>query len=55
MTASRLLGSRCSVPSDDDRRRISEIIYDELCLDVVRDESRAFYLEAVDRLIAVWG
>ncbi len=40
------------VPSEDDRRRVSEIIYDELCLDVVRDESRAYYLEVVDRLVA---
>ncbi len=45
-------GIEVLVPSGDDRRRISEIIYDELCLDVVRDESRTFYLEAVDRLIA---
>lgn len=45
-------GIEVLVPSDDDRRRISEIIYEELCLDIVRDESRAFYLEAVDRLVA---
>lgn len=45
-------GIEVLVPSDDDRRRISEIIYDELCLNVVREESRAFYLSVVDRLIA---
>ena len=45
-------GIEVLVPSEDDRRRISEIIYDELCLNVVRDESRAFYLEVVERLIA---
>jgi aspartate racemase len=45
-------GLEVLVPEDDDRRRISEIIYDELCLNVVRDESRAFYLEVVDRLVA---
>ena len=28
------------------------IIYDELCLGVVRDESRAAYVEVVDRLVA---
>ena len=39
------------VPSDADRRRVSEIIYDELCLDVVREESRTFSLDVVDRLI----
>lgn len=45
-------GIEVLLPSDDDRRRVSEIIYDELCLDVVRDESRACYLEVVDRLVA---
>ncbi|MDX6232531.1 MAG: aspartate racemase [Nocardioidaceae bacterium] len=45
-------GIEVLVPSDDDRRRVSEIIYDELCLDVVRDESRAYYLEVVGRLVA---
>ena len=45
-------GIEVLVPSDDDRRRVSEIIYDELCLDVVRDESRTYYLEVVDRLVA---
>lgn len=45
-------GIEVLVPSEDDRRRVSEIIYDELCLDVVRDESREFYLEVVDRLVA---
>jgi aspartate racemase len=45
-------GIEVLVPSDVDRRRVSEIIYDELCLDVVRDESRAYYLEVVDRLVA---
>jgi aspartate racemase len=44
-------GIEVLVPSEDDRRRISAIIYDELCLDVVRDESRAYYLEVVDRLV----
>lgn len=45
-------GIEVLVPPADDRGRISTIIYDELCLDVVREESRAFYLEAVDRLVA---
>jgi len=45
-------GIEVLVPSEDDRRRISEIIYDELCLNVVRDESRTFYLQVVERLIA---
>ena len=44
-------GIEVLVPPADDRSRISAIIYDELCLDIVRDESRTFYLEAVDRLV----
>ncbi len=38
------------LPGQEDRQRISEIIYDELCLGVVRDESRAFYLDVIQRL-----
>ena len=38
------------LPGAEDRRRLSEIIYDELCLGVVRDESRAFYLDVIERL-----
>ncbi len=40
------------LPGPQDRQRISEIVYDELCLGVVRDESRSFYLEVIDRLRA---
>lgn len=40
------------LPGPEDRNRVSEIIYDELCLGVVRDESRAFYLKAIQRLQA---
>lgn len=40
------------LPGPSDRRRISEIIYDELCLGVVRDESRAYYLDVIGRLQA---
>jgi aspartate racemase len=45
-------GLKVVLPGPEDRKRISEIIYDELCLGVVRDESRAFYLEAIERLQA---
>jgi aspartate racemase len=45
-------GIEVLVPGDDDRGRISTIIYDELCRGVVRDDSRAFYLAAVERLVA---
>lgn len=44
-------GIEVLVPPADDRSRVSTIIYGELCLDIVRDESRTFYLEAVDRLV----
>lgn len=40
------------LPGPEDRRRVSEIIYDELCLGVVREESRAFYLDVIERLQA---
>jgi aspartate racemase len=45
-------GLEVLVPEADDRQRLSEIIYDELCVGVVRDDSRAFYLAAIDRLTA---
>jgi aspartate racemase len=44
-------GIEVLVPGDEDRPRLSTIIYDELCHDVVLDESRSFYLSAVDRLM----
>ena len=40
------------VPSEHDRELVHRIIYDELCLGVVRDESRRAYLEVVDRFVA---
>ncbi len=40
------------VPDEDDRSLVHRVIYDELCLGVVRDESRAAYVEVVDRLLA---
>ena len=40
------------LPRPDDRQRISQIIYDELCLGVVRDESRVYYLDVIGRLQA---
>lgn len=38
------------IPSDEDIARIDAIIFQELCLGVVRDESRAVYLEIMDKL-----
>jgi aspartate racemase len=40
------------VPGADDRRRVSAIIYDELCHNVIREESRAYYRDVVQRLAA---
>jgi aspartate racemase len=38
------------VPSEDDRALVHRVIYEELCLGVVRDESRNAYLEVIARL-----
>jgi len=45
-------GLEVLVPDAGDRRRISGIVYDELCLGIVTEESRSVYLEVIDRLIA---
>ena len=39
------------VPSETDRATVHRIIYDELCLGVVRDESRDAYRQVIGRLI----
>lgn len=38
------------VPEQADRDLVHRVIYDELCVGIVRDESRAAYLEVVERL-----
>ncbi|MFT3871431.1 MAG: aspartate/glutamate racemase family protein [Nocardioides sp.] len=40
------------VPDEPDRTSIHDIIYDELVLGVVREESRVVYQEAIARLVA---
>jgi len=40
------------VPEAADRQRISGIVYDELCLGVVTEESRSVYLDVIDRLVS---
>lgn len=45
-------GLEVLVPAAADRQRISGIVYDELCLGIVTEESRAVYLDVIDRLIA---
>jgi amino-acid racemase len=39
------------VPSTEDQALVHRVIYDELCLGIVRDESRAAYVDVVDRLV----
>ena len=39
------------VPSDQDQETVHRIIYDELCLGVVRDSSRQAYREVIGRLV----
>jgi aspartate racemase len=43
-------GLEVLVPDDADRADVQRVIYDELCLDVVRDESRERYREVMGRL-----
>ena len=43
-------GITCLVPSPAERDLVHRIIYDELCLGVVRDESRTSYVEVVEGL-----
>ncbi|WP_438445103.1 aspartate/glutamate racemase family protein [Gorillibacterium sp. sgz5001074] len=38
------------VPNEEDRRVIHDIIYQELCLGIIRDESRQAYLRIIDKL-----
>lgn len=40
------------VPAAGDRALVHRVIYDELCLGVVREESRQAYREVIDRLVA---
>ena len=44
-------GLRVLVPPAQDRRDVHRIIYDELCLGVVRAESRQRYREVIDGLV----
>ena len=43
-------GLEVLVPDEADRAEVHRIIYDELCLDVVRDDSRERYREVMARL-----
>ncbi len=39
------------IPDDEDRAEVHRVIYGELCLGVIRDESRHSYRQIIDRLI----
>ncbi|MCW2856411.1 MAG: aspartate/glutamate racemase [Marmoricola sp.] len=39
------------VPNDDDRALVHRVIYDELCLGIVTDQSRQAYVEVIGRLV----
>ena len=45
-------GLRVLVPEDDDRAEVHRVIYEELCLGVIREESRQRYREVIGRLVA---
>ncbi len=45
-------GLQVLVPNDEDRAVVHRVIYDELCLGVVKDESKAEYLRIIDSLAA---
>jgi aspartate racemase len=44
-------GLRVLVPDEADRALVHRVIYDELCVGVVRPESRAAYVDIVGRLV----
>ncbi|RNL77799.1 aspartate/glutamate racemase family protein [Nocardioides marmorisolisilvae] len=45
-------GLEVLVPDAEDRALVHRVIYDELCLGIVKDESRAAYVEVIGRLVA---
>jgi aspartate racemase len=44
-------GLEVLVPEADDRRLVHDVIYEELCVGVVKDESRATYRDVIQRLV----
>ena len=45
-------GLAWEVPDEADRRRVHDIIMDELCLGIFKDESRAAYVRIIEQLAA---
>ncbi|WP_434444542.1 aspartate/glutamate racemase family protein [Lentzea sp. E54] len=48
-------GLKVLLPSEDDRATVHRIIYDELCLGIVRDESRRAYQDVIARFEGAEG
>ena len=44
------LGIECAIPNQADRRQVDDVIFDELCLGVIREESRDAYLKIIGRM-----
>lgn len=44
-------GLRVLIPNEADRKLVHDVIYDELCVGVVRDESREAYRQVIRRLV----
>lgn len=45
-------GLEVLIPEADDRRLVHDVIYDELCLGTIREESRLAYTRIIDRLVS---
>lgn len=45
-------GITALVPTEEDRRVVHDVIYDELVVGVIRDESRAAYQEIIARMVS---
>ncbi|MGA6924133.1 MAG: amino acid racemase, partial [Desulfosarcina sp.] len=43
-------GLEVIVPNEDDRRQVHDVIYHELCLGIIKPESKQSFVEVVDRL-----
>jgi aspartate racemase len=48
-------GLKVLLPSTEDRSTVHRIIYDELCVGIVRDESRRAYREVIERFDGAEG
>jgi aspartate racemase len=44
-------GLNVLIPEEDDRARVHKVIYDELCIGLVREQSRKEFVDIIDRLV----